>query len=118
MVMKSAVVMTSSRVVSLTPISSATSFGRKGSYPTMVMLKGLSLLATSPPTRPTPMIPRTFPFSSTPVNLDLSHLPSCMDEWANGMFLARERIMAQVCSAADRMFAVGVFMMRIPFSVA
>ena len=50
--------------------------------------------------------------------MDLSHLPSCMDEWANGMFLARERIMAQVCSAADRMFAVGVFMMRIPFSVA
>ena len=84
----------------------------------MVMLKGFSLFATSPPTRPTPMMPRTLPFSSTPVNLDLSHFPWCMDMWAAGMFLAMARIMPQVCSAAERMFAVGVFITRIPFSVA
>lgn len=118
MVMKSAVVITSSRVVSLTPRLSATSFGRKGSYPIMVMLKAFMRLATSPPTRPTPMIPRTLPLSSTPVYLDLFHSPLCMDSWAKGMFLARARSMAQECSAADRMFAEGVFMTRMPLSVA
>ena len=102
MVMKSAMEMTSSRVVSLTPRLSATSLGRKGSYPIMVMLKAFMRLATSPPTRPTPMIPRTLPLSSTPVYLDLFHSPLCMDSWAKGMFLASARSMAQECSAADR----------------
>ena len=118
MVMKSDVLRTSSRVVSLTPRASATSLGRNGSYPTMVMLKAFILLATSPPTRPTPMMPRTLPLSSTPVYLDLFHSPLCMDSWANGMFLAMARSIAQECSAAERMFAEGVFITSMPFSVA
>ena len=34
------------------------------------------------------------------------------------MFLARDIIMAHVCSAADSVLAAGVFITRIPFSVA
>ena len=117
-VMKSAVVMTSSSVVSLTPRLSATSLGRNGSYPMSVMLNAFMRLATSPPTRPTPMMPRILPLSSTPVYLDLFHSPLCIDSWAKGMFLARARSIAQECSAADRMFAEGVFITRIPLSVA
>ncbi len=118
MVMKSDIFRTSSSVVRRTPMLSATSLGRNGSYPTMVILKAFRRLATSPPTRPTPMMPRTLPFISTPVYLERFHSPLCIESWAKGMFLARVSSMAQVCSAAESMLADGVFMTSMPFSVA
>ena len=59
-----------------TPISSAFSLDKKGSYANTFIFKLRARSQTIPPMLPAPITPKVFPVSSTPINFDFSHLPA------------------------------------------
>ena len=81
--------------------------------------------ATSRPILPRPMMANVLPFNSSPMKVDRCHAPDFNDVQALGMllherlikiqrqqrailYLAKEQINAQVCSAAESVFPPGV----------
>ena len=78
------------------------------------MPKLVARLATSIPILPRPIIPKIFPYNSTPMNFFLCHSPLFIDASAWDMFLERESISDIVCSAVDIVFPPGVFMTIMP----
>ncbi len=82
------------------------------------MPKPLARWATSWPMRPKPTMPRVFSYSSTPENLERSHLPLVRDACAWGMLRARARSRAIVCSAAVTTFDWGALATTMPRWVA
>ena len=84
-VIKSARLSSSSSSTFSTPIFSAFSSPRKGSYATTFIFKPRARSQTMPPMLPAPMTPSVLPVSSTPINLDFSHLPACVDSLASGI---------------------------------
>ena len=68
--------------------------------------------------RPRPTIPMVFSYSSTPVNLDLCHLPALSDALASGTNLAKEKMCAIASSAAEITLEVGALTTITPAFVA
>ena len=58
------------------------------------------------------------PVISVPTNFDFSHLPFLVETFASGICLARDIIIAIVCSAVVIEFPCGVFITIIPLDVA
>src|SRR5690349_20455466 len=81
------------------------------------MSKPRARSATRWPMRPKPMIPRVFPWSSTPVSLRF-HSPAFIEASASGTRRASESRRAKVCSVADIRLAVDALTTRMPSSVA
>jgi len=78
-VMKSARPNSSSSSTFSTPISMARSGDRNGSKAMTRILSPIARSATIDPMLPQPMTPSVLPNSSTPINLDFSHLPARVD---------------------------------------
>ncbi len=70
---------------------------------------------TREPMLPVPITPRVFWYSSTPANLDFSHLSVLMEAVAWGTLRAAETIRARACSAVVTVLPKGVFMTMTPF---
>ncbi len=82
------------------------------------MSKPLARWATSWPMRPKPRMPSVFSYSSTPENLERSHLPDVSEAWAWGMLRASASSIAIVCSAAVTTLDCGAFATTMPRAVA
>ena len=116
--MKSLLLYNSSRETISTPILSAASCDRYGSYANTFILRPCALSATTLPMLPTPSIPSVLPVISVPSNFFFSHSPFRIEAVAWGIFLARATSMATACSAVVIVFPPGVFITTIPFLVA
>ncbi|OQB80814.1 MAG: hypothetical protein BWX86_02954 [Verrucomicrobia bacterium ADurb.Bin122] len=82
------------------------------------MPKAWARLATSPPMRPRPTIPRVLRKSSTPLNDLRSHLPEAMEAAAWGTGRAPQSMCVKVSSAVAMVLPEGVFITTTPRSVA
>ena len=69
---------------------------------------------TIPPMFPAPITPSVLPVSSTPMNLDFSHFPACVDSEASGIWRATANIIAIACSAVVIILPKGVFITMTP----
>ena len=70
------------------------------------------------PILPQPTMPSVFPVSSTPMNLDFSHLPAWVEAFASGICRATANIMAMACSAVVIELPNGVFITITPLRLA
>ncbi len=114
-VMKSARVSSSSSSTFSTCIFSAFSSDRKGSNATTFIFRPRARSHTMPPMLPAPITPSVLLVSSTPMNLDFSHLPAWVDSDASGIWRATANIIAIACSAVVIMLPNGVFITITPF---
>ena len=98
-----------------TPILSAFSSERNGSKAMTFIFSPRARSQTIPPILPAPMTPSVLLVSSTPMNLDFSHLPAWVDSLASGIWRATANIIAIACSAVVIILPNGVFMTITPF---
>ena len=89
-----------------------------GSWAMTVISNDWARRATSWPMRPNPASPSTFPRTSSPRKLFLSHLPCFIEASAAGSFRASDRSWAMASSATLMLFAPGAFMTTMPRALA
>ncbi len=90
----------------------------KGSYAITLIFRPRARFATIFPMFPRPTTPSVLPQSSRPWNFDFSHLPAFRLAVACGILRHREAINAIACSAVVTTFPSGVFITRMPRSLA
>ena len=100
------------------PRSSARSGDRYGSYAITFIFRPSARSATMDPMLPQPMMPSVLPATSTPMNLDFSHLPAWVDALAAGIWRASAIISEMACSAVVMELPKGVFITTTPRAVA
>ena len=89
-----------------------------GSYAITFIPNTRARVATSPPIRPSPTIPRVLPLSSEPSKADRSHLPACIELSARGMCRSREITAPKNNSTTAIVLPAGALMTATPRDVA
>ena len=92
--------------------------GMYGSYAITRIAKPRARWDTSPPIRPSPMMPSVFAYSSLPSNCLRPHRPLLMKRSAQGMLRLLASRWPMVISAAETTLLSGVLQTMTPFSVA
>ena len=82
------------------------------------MPKACARLVTSRPILPSPTVPKTLPYNSTPIKSSRCQSRFLSEMPAGTMLRAKANNSAMVCSAAAIVFPSGVLRTNIPFRVA